>query len=130
MLVRHFKPQRFYKIVPIKIKECSCVLDVFIKHLRSLNTANAVYFLVKYMSVNLLIFFVMTRYIGMIKKIEKGKNPRNKPNKPSAEGERVSKCRRAHQNRKKSCEGLCESPVYDMSSNTYCGGRPVGNLAE
>ena len=57
LLVRHFKPQRFYKIVPIKIKECSCVLDVFIKHLRSLHTANAVYFLVKYISVNLLIFF-------------------------------------------------------------------------
>ena len=83
LLVRHFKPQRFYKIVPIKIKECSCVLDVFIKHLRSLHTANAVYFLVKYISVNLLIFLVMTRYIGTIKKIEKGKNPRNKPNKPS-----------------------------------------------
>ena len=61
--------------------------------------------------VDSLIFLVMARYIGTIK-IEKGKNPRNKLNKPNAEGASESR-------RKKSCEGqLRKSKAETKGPNT------------
>ena len=70
---------------------------------------------VRLATIDSLVILVMTRYIGTIKKLKREKNTRNKPNKPSAEG--VSELRSAEgterpQNRKKSCEELCESLTF------------------
>ena len=106
------------------------LLASLLKVMNILKQVCASEFTVDLPQVDSLIFLVMARYIGTIKKkTEKGRKPRNKPNipnKPSAEGASE------HQNRK-SCEGLCEnlsSPerVFNVLANTramWCNSQTV-----